>query len=383
VIRITHVIDGLEVGGAEKMLASLLAGSNRQRFRSSVISLTTIGPVGDEVTQLGIPVRALNLRPRLTDAPRTARLVGWLRTERPDVVQTWLYESDLVGGLASRMADRSTPVVWGIHQGDLDPERCKRRRIWAARACATLSYRVPTSIVCCSQVAAEIHKGMGYDGDRMLVIPNAVDVERFVPNPSVRLPFRQELGVGDDTMLVGVIARFDPQKDHHGFIAAAGMLCQSHPDVHFVLCGKGVTHENRELVGWCESEGISERCHLLGLRHDMTRLTASLDLMVSPAAYGEAFPMVLLEAMACGVPCVATDVGDSSILVGDSGVLVPPGDPVALKDAMVRLLTMRVDERQSRGRSARERVKDAYSLPAVVGRYEDLYQLLHERHRPL
>jgi glycosyltransferase involved in cell wall biosynthesis len=380
VINVTHVIDGLEVGGAERMLASLLARSDRRQFRSDVVSLSDIGPVGDEITDLGIPVRALNLRPRLTDALSASRLVWWLREQRPDVVQTWLYESDLVGGIASRIANFSTPVVWNIQQGDLDPRRCKRRRIWAARTCAALSHRVPTSIVCCSKVSAGIHERLGYDGGRILVIPNAVDVERFVPDPSVRLPVRQELGVSDGTQLVGVMARFDPQKDHHGFVVAAGKLRQSHPDVHFVLCGKGVTRENRELVSWCEEQGILGHCHLLGLRHDMARLVASLDLVVSPSAYGEAFPLALLEAMACGVPCVTTNVGDSSVLVGDTGAVVAPDNPVALAGAISRLLGMTAAERRSLGRSARQRVKDNYSLPAVVDRYQDLYRLLCGRH---
>jgi glycosyltransferase involved in cell wall biosynthesis len=379
VIHVTHVIDGLEVGGAEKMLASLLAGTDRKEFRSEVISLSDIGPVGADIVELGIPVRALGLRPRLADAPRASRLVWWLRRQRPDVVQTWLYESDLLGGIASRMANVSTPVVWNIQQGDLDPARSKRRRIWAARACAALSRRVPTRVVCCSQVSAKIHQGLGYDGSRMSVIPNAVDVERFVPDESFRVPVRRELGVGDDTPLVGVMARFDPQKDHHGFVAAAGLLRQSHPDVHFVLCGKGVTRENRALVDWIERQGLAERFHLLGLRHDIARLGASLDLVVSSSAYGEAFPVALIEAMACGVPCVATDVGDSSVLVADTGVVVPPDDPVALAGAMARLLAMRADDRRSLGRSARERVKANYSLPTVVDCYQDLYRALCER----
>lgn len=373
-MRVTHVIDGLEVGGAEKMLASLLSAMDSERFRSEVISLTDIGPVGAEIERLGIPVRSLNLRPRLLDAFAATRLLPMLRRSRPDLVQTWLYESDLLGGLAARLTRWSVPVVWSIHQGDLDPSRCKRRRLWAARACGLLSPFVPTRIISCSEVAAQIHMGIRYAPEKVVVIPNAVDVDHFVPAPAQRASVRHELGLADDTMLVGLAARMDPQKDHRGFLRAAAVIAREVPAAHFVLCGKDITRHNTKLTDWMAEEGLSSRCHLLGLRHDMARIHASLDVAVSSSAYGEALPVALMEAMACGIPCATTDVGDSGLLVDGTGSVVAPDDPQALAWAVIKLLTMEVTIRRALGSAGRKRIADQYSLPVIVDRYQQLYE---------
>lgn len=372
-MRVTHVIDGLEVGGAEKMLASLLSAMDLERFRSEVISLTDIGPVGAEIERLGIPVRSLNLRPRLLDAFAATRLLPMLRWSRPDLVQTWLYESDLLGGIAARLARPSTPVIWSIHQANLDPSRCKRRRIWAAKACGLLSPILPVRIISCSEVAAKVHVGIRYAPEKVVVIPNAVDVDRFVPAPAQRSSVRRELGLPDESLLVGLTARMDPQKDHRGFLRAAAVIAREVPAAHFVLCGKDITRGNTKLSEWmAEEEGLRTRCHLLGLRHDMARIHASLDVAVSSSSC-EALPVALVEAMACGVPCATTDVGDSGLLVNGTGEVVPPDDPQALACGVVKLLTMEETRRRALGAAARQRVIDHYSLPAVVDLYQALY----------
>jgi glycosyltransferase involved in cell wall biosynthesis len=382
--RLTHVIDGLEVGGAERMLATLLSGLDPRCFRSEVISLTDIGPVGAEIERMGIAVRALHLRPQVTEVAAAARLLPMLRRSRPDLVQTWLYEADLLGGIVARITRPSAPLIWNVQQGDLDPSRCKRRRIWAAKACGLLSGVLPTRIICCSEVAARVHVNrLGYAPGKIEVIPNAVDVESFAPDHASRTSVRRELGVPDDSLLVGLAARKDPQKDHRGFLRAAAVIGRELPSTHFVLCGKGVTSEDADIAAWVADEGLVSRCHLLGLRHDMSRIHASLDVAVSSSAYGEGLPVALLEAMACGIPCATTDVGDSGLLVGGTGVVVPPDDSGALAEAVIQLLTQDQTSRSALGRAACERVRELYSRPVMAERYQRLYDdVLVNRSRP-
>jgi len=211
----------------------------------------------------------------------------------------------------------------------------------------------------------------------MIVITNGFDPAAFRPDPVARQSVRRELGTGADTPLVGLVARFDPQKNHRGFLQAAAILHTRLPGCHFLLCGADITWENPQLAQWIDASGIRDQCHLLGERSDVPRLMAALDVVSSAAAFGEAFPLVIGEAMACGVPCVVTDVGDSATIVGETGVVVPPSDPQALADGWGRLLlSMSAEERCQLGLAARRRVEERFGLERTVEQYLSLYETL-------
>lgn len=379
-MKVVHVITGLGVGGAEVMLARLLSGMNRDRFRSSVVSLTELGAIGEEIRHEGIPVHTLGMRPGLPDPGALARLIRLLQRERPDVVQTWLYHADLLGGVAARLAG-NLPVAWGIHSSNLEPGIVKRSTILTARACARLSPWLPGAIVCCSEATRRAHAALGYSAEKLVVIPNGFDLDRFRPDPDARLAVRRELGLPDGAPVIGLLARFHPQKGHRVFVEAAALLHAHRPDAHFLLAGDGVTIENPELTGWIDAAGLHGRCHLLGRRGDVARLHASLDLATSSSVAVEAFSLVVGEAMACGVPCAVTDVGDSALLVGETGRVVPADDPVALAGALADLLGLDPAARAELGRWARQRIADHFSLPRIVRRYEDLYERLAGEHQ--
>lgn len=372
-IKIVHVITGLGTGGAEMMLYKLLSSTHRDEFSHSVISLTDRGTLGSGIQALGVPVSVLGMHRGLPNPLDIWRLAKMLRRESPDLVQTWMYHGDLVGGLAARMAG-NVPVLWGIRQSTFDSRRSRRRTQLVARLCARLSRWLPATIVCCSDMGRRSHEALGYDARKMVVIPNGFDLTAFAPDPQARSAVRQELGLDREALLVGLIARFDPQKDHENFIRAAGLLHRHRPDVHFVLCGDGIDRENTQLGGWIEAAGIGTHCHLLGRRRDMARLNAALDVATLSSSWGEGFPNVVGEAMACGVPCAVTDVGDSALIVGESGRVVPCRDPEALAAAWQELLDMPVEERRVLGAAARRRIEERYSLQAVVALYEQLYR---------
>ena len=188
-----------------------------------------------------------------------------------------------------------------------------------------------TDLVLCNSNAGRVaHERLGYRPPRWLVIPNGLDVDRFAPRPDERATVRSELGLEEASFVVGMCARVDPMKDHDNFVKAAAMFVETAPEARFALIGAGTNEQGSALDRAIRESGIAERFVRLGLRQDLCRLHAALDIATLSSAFGEGFPNVLAEAMACGVPCVATDVGDSASIVGDTGLIVPPHDATAL-----------------------------------------------------
>lgn len=375
-MKIVHVITNLEIGGAEMMLYRLVEALDGQGHQAHVVCLRNGGTLADQIEQLGIPVERLNMRRAAPNPAVVLRLAQILRRIEPDAVQTWMYHADLLGGLAAQMA--GVPIAWGLHHSTLSPAYNKRGTVLIARACARLSRRVPDAIVCCAEATRRLHAEFGYDASRMVVIPNGFDVDAFRPDPAARLSVREELGIAPDTPLVGILARFHPQKDHRTFVQAAGRLRAWRDDVHYLLAGGDITWDNSELVGRIEEAGIRDRCHLLGNRSDVSRLQASLDVACLSSQGGEALPLTIGEAMASEVPCVVTDVGDAALLVGDTGHVVPTRDPEALAAACRELLDMSPIERSALGAAARRRIAEHYALPAIADRYVRLWEQIAE-----
>jgi len=373
-MRVLYIITGLATGGAETMLLKLLERLDRKRYEPMVISLTTFGDIGPRIAALGIPVQALGMRSDLPSLFGFFRLLRQIRHVRPDIVHTWLYHADLLGGLAARLA--GVPAVcWGIRSSNLEPDKTR----WTTRAvrhlCAALSHLVPKCIFLNSETARQLHIALGYASKTMEVVPNGFDVSRFKPDDDARSTVRAELGLPPNMLLIGMIGRYDPLKNHVGFFSAMAMVRQYYPQVHFVLAGKDIDCDNAELMRLIEQKGLSKNTHLLGPRDDMPRLMASLDLLAS-TSHAEAFPNVIGEAMASGVPCVATDVGDSAYIVGDCGRIVPPGDMSSFASAVREILQFSPAQRSALGERARARVASLFEISAVVRRYEAVYEKL-------
>ena len=326
-----------------------------------------------EMRGLGIAVDTIGMGGAVPTLPEMSRLVRTIKASAPDIVQTWMYHADLLGGIASRLASRA-PVVWGLHNSTLDPGSTKLTTRLTARLSAVASHLIPAAIVSCSNASAAVHKRLGYASRRIVVIPNGFDLSTFRPNPEARQSVRQELGVPADARLIGHFARFHPQKDHQNLCRAAALIGAQRGNIHFLLAGEGITSSNPTLNAWIAATGIADRFHLLGERTDMTRLTGALDIALMTSSFGEAFPLVLGEAMACGIPCVATDVGDASEIIGPTGIVAPPRDAEALARAVLELLALPRSELHRRGSLARQRIEQSLSIQAVAARYQALYE---------
>jgi len=228
-------------------------------------------------------------------------------------------------------------------------------------------------------VAQKIHEERGYRADRMVFIPNGFDLEDFKPDADARVKLRAGLGIPAAAPVAGLAARFDPQKDHATFFKAARVMVESLPELHLVLCGDGITSENPELAAMMNGFPGPENIHLLGRRTDMKAVYPAWDTAVLSSSYGEAFPLVIGEAMACGIPCVGTDVGDTAELIGETGFIVPPREQGQLAEAVVRVLSLPENERQELGRKARERIVDNFEIRKIAGLYEKVWLQVTER----
>jgi len=372
VIGVTHIITSLAPDGAEKMLHRLVSGMDATRFENEVISLTDLGPMTARFQAAGVRVRALGMKRGSANPYYLAKLAGWLR-KLPDqqIIQTWMYHADLVGGLAAKLAGCSG-LVWNIRHSELHRSTDKRHTIWTAKACAALSSHLPRRIICVSEASRTFHEKLGYAHNRIEVIPNGYDLDLFRPDADAREAVRSELGVSPSTLLIGYVARKHPVKDHRTFLEAAGLLHKQFPEVRFVLCGDGTTESDSDLKNWSEAAGVRDACYFLGRRDDIPRVINAFDIATSSST-SEAFPNALAEAMACGVPAVVTNVGDSRSILGETGSVVPPKDPNALAQAWVGLIQAGPDMRERLGQAARTRVQSQFSMSKVVGRYEALY----------
>jgi len=370
-IRVIHIITGLNTGGAEMMLFKLLLGIRQYDCTHEVISLTDIGPLGEKITSLGVRVRAMGMQLGSPNPLMLLKLSRWVKQAHPDAIQTWMYHADLMGGLAAKFAG-GIPVAWGIHNANLDLRYNNRLTVWTVRLCSILSKWLPTKIVYVSDGARKVHEQVGYVAVKTVVIPNGIDTSLFKPHKASRLSVRQELGIDKNTFLIGLVARFDPQKDHRNFIKAAKQLCAVKPHTHFVLCGYGIDWNNQALASWIDGEGLRDCFHLLGVRDDISRITSALDI-ASSSSFGESFALTVGEAMACGIPCVITDIEGPVSLLGGFGWVVPIGDEDALCKAWQEVYDTPKELIEKRIEGAKRRIEGHFSLPLMVMTYHKLF----------
>jgi glycosyltransferase involved in cell wall biosynthesis len=369
-IKIVHLITELNTGGAEQMLYKLATRIDRETFSPLVVSMTDRGPIGEKLASEGISVLHLGMRLGRPNPACLLRLCRLLREHHPDVLQTWLYHADLLGLVAGK-ASSVKRIVWGIRCSDMDLRNYSRLTTLTVWSCARLS-RFPDAILVNSEKGRQVHERRGYSSRRMTVIPNGFDIERFRPDDTARKWLLAHLGLPRQARLIGFVARFDPMKDHKTFFRAASALSAKEDSAHFVLAGDGLVSSNAEVSVLIDAK-IRDKVHLLGRREDIPRLLAALDIATSASAYGEGFSNAVGEAMACGAPCVVTDVGDAEQIVGGTGEVVPPRSPELLCEAWKRLLALSLEDRKRLGEKARSRVVENFEIGRVVRRFEDFY----------
>lgn len=378
-IKVLHIITGLGTGGAEIMLERLTTMSG-QEVRHEVISLRGMGAVGERLRAAGIAVSSIDMAGLST--PRAfARLIGAVRRSRPDVVQTWMYHADVIGGLAARIAGVRR-IAWGVRTADVRPGiSLKRGAMLMLRASARLSRRLPQQIVYVAEAARQSHEDAGYDPAKSVVIHNGFALPDRAALTQAAAAIRDAAGIPADALLIGTAGTFTAQKNQVGFIAACAPLLLRRNDVHIALIGRGSDASNAVLTAAIAASGMPGRIHLLGERRDVPACLVALDLFCL-ASRGEGFPNVVGEAMAVATPVLVTDVGDAALLVGETGVVVPADDPHALATGLAELVGLPRADLAARGAEGRERIKRHFTMAQAKDRYLMLYRsLLAERER--
>lgn len=376
-LKILHVITGLNFGGAERTLERLVLADSANEHK--VVSLHWPGPIGERLRENGITVEALHLeRGRMPGLRALGRLRKIIRTSRSDVVQSWMYHPNLFVSILGRAAP-SSAICWNIRRYSFEGRTLPLSTRIVARLGALLSHALPDAVVYCAYSAADRHLALGYNSRGVAVIHNGIDTRKFAPSDTSRAAIRDELGIGPGAPLIGSIGRYHPDKDHATLLKAVRQVTERHPDVRCLLVGSGLEPENLELAKMVAGLGLTDHVMLLGERVDMPEILNALDLHVT-SSVTEAFPNVIVEAMACGTPCVTTDVGDARRIVGEHGWIVRPGSPGELADAISDALALRPSPQWNRlSKAARAHCEEAFSIPAMVDAYHKLWSTICDR----
>jgi glycosyltransferase involved in cell wall biosynthesis len=372
--KVVHVISGLLTGGAETMLSRLLTRVDRSRFQAAVISLKS-GPLERRIRDLGIEVISFGMRTPWSGVRALPALRRHIRRLDPDLIQGWMVYGNLAANYCALAAPRRAPMLWNLRHSLDELTLLRPRTRWVLRRMAALSSR-SDAVIFNSRTSARQHEAIGYDRRRTRVLPNGFDLDVFRPDREARSALRHELRLGEETPLVGIVARYHPVKDYANFLEAARRLAAAGSPAHFLAAGRGT--DGGEMATRIGALGLGDRIHALGERQDVPRITAALDIATC-CSVSEAFPNMVGEAMSCGVPCVVTDVGDSAWMIDGMGRVIRPRDSGALCEAWQSLLALTAAERTRIGEAARERVRAQFSLPEVARRYEELWTEVLER----
>ena len=352
---VLHVISGLGLGGAERMLVETAIGLQHRGLAQHVVSLRGRGQYADELEAAGVSVRAIDIAsaPQALSALQQLRQV--VRRLRPDIIQGWMYHGDLAAMAAHLVAPGRLRrrLCWSIRASNVEDARYTK----LIRTCGWFS-GWPNVVVANSEAGAKFHTAHGFRPRRILVIPNGIDTDKFCPDPIARSALRAELGLEDKVVAVHV-ARVDPMKDHSTFLSAMTSL----PGISGLLVGAGT-----------ESLVCPSNVRALGARRDVERIYAAADLVVSSSAFGEGFSNVLAEGMSTGLVPIATDVGDAARIVGPTGHVVAPRDSAAIAAAIKAAAVLSPEQRRERGQQARARIVGSFARERAIEEYLRLYQ---------
>ena len=372
-VKVTHLITDLEYGGAENMLCKLVQNIPRKHIDCSIVSLTTIGPIGEILRNEGLLVESIGAMPgKIPTLRQTVRLFQVIYRIKPNIIQGWMYHGNLAATMIGALCTFRPRVVWNIRQslGALRNERLLTRGI--IRFSALIS-RLPHTIIYNSRESIEKHEAIGFCRSRSCFVANGFSLQEYSPEKADVQKLRHELDLDEDTCIVTHVARYHSKKDHKTFFEAANLVLQRHRDVKFVAVGRQVIPGNRELWAKVKFLNLERYIDLLGERRDVPQILASSDLFVSSSAWGEGFPNTIGEAMASGTPCVVTDVGESAFIVGETGFVVEPQNPSILANAILGFIEMIPNHRRDLGIKARKRIQENYSIEKIAEEYLSMY----------
>lgn len=372
---ILHIIVGLrKAGGAERMMVRLIeAQKSYKQCRHIVVSLTDNGELGVALENQGIKVFSLGASSLFAAPLVYIRLCKLIKKLKPDIVQTWMYHADLIGGLAARSVGIKN-VVWNIRSTHIN-KGGNKSTLFIRRVCALLSYLVPKKIICVAEVSKKVHESIGYCSPKMLVVPNGFDTKVRVLTGKERADLRVELGLSASDIVIISVGRFNPDKDHKTFIEAAKLISDTRPNVKFLMIGRDITYSNKELSSLIVQSEYKNNFIFLGERRDVVTLLNISDIFCLHSIT-EGFPNVLGEAMLSKLPCVTTDVGDAGYLLNQRVWTIAHSNPDVLANKLIEMISMSPQERKNIGIQGYHRILQNFTIQNISDKYFHFYKKL-------
>tara|TARA_B110000008_G_scaffold268889_1_gene297491 strand:+ start:648 stop:1790 length:1143 start_codon:yes stop_codon:yes gene_type:complete len=372
-VRILHIINGLSNGGTEGVLYRLILED--QLNEHCVLSLTDFGIYGQKLLDKGIKVEKFEFKKNLKTLKQLFLLYRFSKKINPDIIQTWMYHSDLVGGIVGKLIGTNA-IFWGIRNSNLDKDKVPFSTRIIVKINAILSNLIPTKIISCSVLAKNIHQKLGYSKAKTVVIPNGFDLNKFKPKNESKLKLRSELKIDENTCLLGMIARWHHHKDHNNLFRALNLLNQiSTTNWKILLVGHLIDESNIDLMSNVKKYKLENHVIILKERDDIETVYNAIDINIL-SSFGEAFPNVIAEAMGSGIPCISSDVGDASLIIGKTGWLVEPNNYRLLMEILSKSITEFINDKSSwsiRKVDCRERIQRKYSIERMVDSYINLW----------
>ena len=363
-MKILFLIRSLGTGGTELQLSILAKGLHELGHDVKVIVFYGGGALEADFREARVPIIHLNKKNRYDVIGFFRHLVHFVECERPDMLHSYLGVSNILAVLLKPFLPH-VKVGWGGRASDVELD-CYD---WLARVSfwfeCKLS-RFADLVICNSYAGIEYARRQGFVNDKMIVIPNGIDTARFISDIESGKRLRKKWGIADDKFVIGIVGRLDPMKDHPTFLKAAALFVKERENVHFACIGDGLEPYKSELKKLAGELGLNDRIIWTGPISDMPAAYNALDINTS-SSISEGFSNVIGEAMACGIPCAVTDVGDSAMIVGITGVVFPPKSPDLLAEGWRNVLA-RLGEKDTIAQQSRELIVNHYSIEKLVFR---------------
>ena len=376
-MKIIHIITGLNNGGAEGFLFRLCKENNHNKH--IIISLTDSGRFGPMFEKIQIHVFSLNMPRGRLSLRGLIKLVALLKANKPDIIQTWMYHANLIGGLISKLLGYKK-IFWNIRHSNFLPNKSKPLTIWVMKICGKLSNWIPKKIVYCSVEGKKVHESLGYNVNKSKTIYNGYDLNELKMNKDLGYFFRKEINIKKNEFLIGMVGRYDPQKDHLNLINALELVDKYGYQFKAILIGKHMDKNNFKILEYIKSKKLDKKILLLGQSFNIPKVMNGLDVHVLSSSFGEAFPNVLAEAMACGTPCVATDAGESSLILGNKGWIVPTNNPRVLAAKMIKAIIEKNQKKEKwkkRKLKCREHILKNFNIQIISKQYQKTWEKLN------
>jgi glycosyltransferase involved in cell wall biosynthesis len=371
-MKVLHVITGLNNGGAEAILYNIIS-NKKHNVEHEVISLSDNGYYGGLIKNKGIKVTTLNITSLTHIFKAIIRLKNIMNNSKPDIVQTWMYHADILGGVAAKISGIKK-IFWGIHNSFFIPTETKIYIKFAVKISKLLSFFIPYKIICCSDSAFEAHKKIGYCGRKLTIITNGVDTNLFKPNEERKLIIRKSLGFNQDIFLIGMIARWHIVKDHKTLLSALNLLKRVNFNWKCILVGDNIIEDNINLKNLIIENDLQDLILCLGPSSNVIDIYNAIDLHILCSS-SESFGNVTAESMSCGIPCIMTDVGEANNLLSDFGWIMPIRNPIVLEKFVKEAYTefKKPETWKMRKSNCRKKITDNYSLNRMINTYHEVW----------